>query len=203
MRAGGCAERQVLSRRRAARLQTRHGILRADPVQKWCAMAKRRVRSLWLTALVFGAGSALAPAVAFLRAPAVAAQTDARPNIVVILVDDMGWSDIGPFGSEIATPNLDALAARGVRFAQFYATPRCSPTRASLLTGLYPHQAGMGHLDNVIRQGSLGTTGRLNDSPSRSPRCCARRAISPRCLASGISVSRTARRPGSAASIAR
>ncbi len=126
-------------------------------------MAKRRVRSLCLTALVFGAASAVAPAVAFLRAPAVAAETDPRPNIIVILVDDMGWSDIASFGGEIATPNLDALAARGIRFAQFYATPRCSPTRASLLTGLYPHQAGMGHLDNVIRQGSLGTTGRLND----------------------------------------
>ena len=75
----------------------------------------------------------------------------------------MGWSDIGPFGSEIATPNLDALAARGVRFTQFYATPRCSPTRASLLTGLYSHQAGMGHLDNVIRRGSIGTTGRLSE----------------------------------------
>ena len=92
-----------------------------------------------------------------------AARTDARPNVVVVLVDDMGWSDIGPYGSEIPTPNLDALAARGVRFTQFYATPRCSPTRASLLTGLYPHQAGMGHLDNVIRPGSSGTTGRLND----------------------------------------
>ena len=75
----------------------------------------------------------------------------------------MGWSDIGPYGGEIPTPNLDALAARGVRFTQFYSTPRCSPTRASLLTGVYPHQAGMGHLDNVIRPGSAGTTGRLND----------------------------------------
>jgi arylsulfatase len=94
----------------------------------------------------------------------VGAPVDPRPNVIVILVDDMGWSDIGPFGSEIPTPNLDALAARGIRFTQFYATPRCSPTRASLLTGLYPHQAGMGHLDNVIRPGSLGTTGRINDS---------------------------------------
>ena len=80
-----------------------------------------------------------------------AARADARPNVVVVLVDDMGWSDIGPYGSEIPTPNLDALAARGVRFTQFYSTPRCSPTRASLLTGVYPHQAGMGHLDEVIR----------------------------------------------------
>ena len=92
-----------------------------------------------------------------------AAQTDTRPNIIVVLVDDMGWSDIGPYGSEIPTPNLDALAARGARFTQFYSTPRCSPTRASLLTGVYPHQAGMGHLEDVIRRGSAGTTGRLND----------------------------------------
>jgi arylsulfatase len=108
-----------------------------------------------LAALVVGPGS--------LRTPAAVEQPPTRPNVVVILVDDMGWSDIGPFGSEIATPNLDALAANGIRFAQFYATPRCSPTRASLLTGLYPHQAGMGHLDTLTRPGSLGTTGRLND----------------------------------------
>ena len=87
----------------------------------------------------------------------------APPNIVIVLVDDMGWSDIAPYGGEIPTPHLDALARGGVRFTQFYATPRCSPTRASLLTGLYPHQAGMGHLDNIITPGSSGTTGRLND----------------------------------------
>lgn len=97
------------------------------------------------------------------RSPAVVAQTAARPNVIIILVDDMGWSDIASYGGEIPTPHLDRLAVRGVRFTQFYATPRCSPTRASLLTGLYPHQAGMGHLDNVIRAGSLGTTGRLNE----------------------------------------
>jgi arylsulfatase len=93
----------------------------------------------------------------------IVAQPKARPNVVIILVDDMGWSDIGCYGSEIPTPNLDALARNGVRFTQFYNTPRCSPTRASLLTGLYPHQAGMGHLDNVIREGSSGTTGKLNE----------------------------------------
>jgi arylsulfatase len=69
-----------------------------------------------------------------------------RPNIVVILADDMGFSDIGCYGSEIPTPNLDALAADGLRFTQFYNTARCSPTRAALLTGLHPHQAGMGTL---------------------------------------------------------
>lgn len=72
--------------------------------------------------------------------------TASRPNIIVILSDDMGYSDIGCYGSEIHTPNLDRLAARGLRFTQFYNTARCCPTRASLLTGLYPHQAGVGHM---------------------------------------------------------
>ena len=58
----------------------------------------------------------------------------------------MGFSDIGCYGSEIPTPNLDKLAAGGLRFTQFYNTGRCCPTRASLLTGLYPHQAGVGHM---------------------------------------------------------
>jgi arylsulfatase len=105
----------------------------------------------------------LASLLSLVAAPAAAPQTSDRPNVVIILVDDMGWSDIGAYGSEIATPHLDALAANGIRFTQFYSTPRCSPSRAALLTGLYPHQAGMGHLDNVIREGSSGTTGHLND----------------------------------------
>ncbi len=71
---------------------------------------------------------------------------DDRPNIILILADDMGYSDLGSYGGEIRTPVLDALAYNGVRFTQFYNTSRCSPTRASLLTGVYPHQAGMGWL---------------------------------------------------------
>eukprot|EP01035_Chromulina_nebulosa_P058116 gene58116-79594_t len=89
-------------------------------------------------------------AVAVVAALPLAAQTSsappARPNIVIILADDMGFSDIGCYGSEIPTPNLDALARGGLRFTQFYNTARCSPTRAALLTGLHPHQAGMGTL---------------------------------------------------------
>lgn len=69
-----------------------------------------------------------------------------RPNIIVMMADDMGWSDLGCFGGEIETPNLDALAMNGVRFTQFYNTARCCPTRATLLTGLYAHQAGIGHM---------------------------------------------------------
>ena len=73
-----------------------------------------------------------------------------RPNIVIILADDMGFSDAHCMGGEIDTPNLDRLAAGGVRFTQFYNTARCCPTRASLLTGLYPHQAGMGWMTGKV-----------------------------------------------------
>lgn len=92
-----------------------------------------------------------------------APKKSAAPNIVVILADDMGWSDLGCYGSEISTPNLDKLAQEGVRFTQFYNTARCSPSRASLMTGLYPHEAGMGYLDDLVHPNSLGTQGRLND----------------------------------------
>lgn len=69
-----------------------------------------------------------------------------KPNILLILADDMGYSDIGCYGGEIDTPNLDRLAQDGLRYNQFYNTARCCPTRASLLTGMHPHQAGMGHM---------------------------------------------------------
>lgn len=86
-----------------------------------------------LLVLSFGAGTAFGA-------------NAARPNIIVILSDDVGYSDVGCFGGEIATPHLDRLAAGGLRFTQFYNTARCCPTRASLLTGLYPHQAGVGYM---------------------------------------------------------
>jgi len=76
----------------------------------------------------------------------ILAQGAERPNIVIIMVDDMGFSDIGCYGGEIKTPNVDDLAAQGLRFKQFYNTGRCCPTRASLMTGLHPHQAGIGHM---------------------------------------------------------
>jgi arylsulfatase A-like enzyme len=71
-------------------------------------------------------------------------QSANRPNIVVILADDLGFSDVGCYGSEIATPNIDRLAARGVRFREFYNNARCCPSRAALMTGRYPHQVGVG-----------------------------------------------------------
>lgn len=90
----------------------------------------------------------------------LAAQPTSRPNIIVILADDMGYSDIGCYGSEIETPVLDGLAQNGLRFSQFYNTARCCPTRASLLSGLYPHQAGVGHM--MDDKGYDGYRGELN-----------------------------------------
>lgn len=91
-----------------------------------------------------------------------------KPNIVVFLVDDMGWSDLGAYGSELKTPNLDALAKNGLRFTQFYNGARCCPTRASLLTGLYAHQAGVGHMTEAQQdeKGNVrpGYSGRLNNT---------------------------------------
>lgn len=84
----------------------------------------------------------------------------AKPNIVLIMSDDMGFSDLGCYGGEIHTPNLDRLAGGGLRFTQFYNTGRCCPTRASLLTGLYPHQAGVGHM--MQDRGQDGYRGDLN-----------------------------------------
>ncbi len=81
-----------------------------------------------------------------------------RPNIVVVLVDDMGFSDLGCYGSEIETPNIDRLASTGLRFTQFYNSGRCCPTRASLMTGLHPHQVGIGHMTAAPNQ-SLGIEG--------------------------------------------
>ncbi len=114
-----------------------------------------KLRSLSLLALLALAAAAVA----------ADASPGKRPNIVVFLVDDVGFSDIGCYGSEISTPNLDRLAGEGVRFTQFYNTARCSTTRASLITGLYPHQAGMGWLDGKVEPQSKGFHGKL------LPRC--------------------------------
>lgn len=118
-------------------------------------LARRSWPAPFIALLAFVAGSATCG-----RAPATP-----RPNIVVMLVDDLGWSDIGCYGGEVPTPRLDRLAADGLRFTQFYNTPRCSPTRAALLTGLYSHQAGFGWLDNKVVPESRGFHGRL------LPRC--------------------------------
>ena len=90
-----------------------------------------------------------------------AVKKDNRPNIIVILVDDMGFSDLGCFGAEIKTPNIDMLAAQGMIMNNFYNCGRCCPSRASLLTGLYPHQAGIG--DMLQHKGYPSYQGFLND----------------------------------------
>ncbi|MCA9119110.1 MAG: arylsulfatase [Planctomycetaceae bacterium] len=121
-------------------------------------------QSLWrslprqATTLLIGVGAVLAAQLSSLRA--VHADHDSRPNIILIMSDDMGFSDIGCYGGEINTPTLDSLAAGGLRFTQFYNTSRCCPTRASLLTGLYPHQAGVGWM--MTDRGYDGYRGDLN-----------------------------------------
>ena len=88
-----------------------------------------------------------------------------KPNIVLILADDLGYSDLGCYGGEIHTPNIDSLAAGGVRFTQLYNSARCCPSRASLMTGLYPSQAGIGDFTTNKPSPTRGPgyLGRLND----------------------------------------
>lgn len=113
-----------------------------------------------------------------------AAPQDA-PNIVVVLVDDMGYSDIGPFGSEIETPTLDRLAANGIRFTNYHTTPLCSPSRASLLTGINAHRAGFGFVANADPgYPDCGSSWPTMCLPCRRP--CATTGMPPTRWASGI-----------------
>jgi len=98
-----------------------------------------------LTAFSGTAGAATAPA--------------AQPNFIIVLVDDMGFSDIGAFGSEIRTPNLDKLANEGVKFNNFHVTPVCAPTRAELLTGVDHHQTGIGNFPELLQDNQAGKPG--------------------------------------------
>ena len=115
-------------------------------------------------------GHSAAATAALAGAPAWPAETPPpgkRPNVVVIMADDMGWSDLGCYGGEIDTPNLDRLAAGGLRFRQFYNNAKCAPTRASLLTGLYSQQVGCHNGPERMRNCAtvaevLGTAGYKN-----------------------------------------
>jgi arylsulfatase len=89
-------------------------------------------------------------------------QPKRRPNILLIVADDLGYSDLGCYGGEIDTPNLNLLASSGVRFTQLYTTARCCPSRASVLTGQYPHRVGVGHM--VQDLGQPGYRGRLSEN---------------------------------------
>jgi len=104
---------------------------------------------------------ALALSTAAFASTAMAADK-ARPNIVVLLADDWGFSDVGAFGGEIATPNLDALAKRGVRFSNFHVSASCSPTRAMLLTGVDNHRSGVGNMRETIPRSHVGKPGYLS-----------------------------------------
>lgn len=95
----------------------------------------------------------------FAVAPSVQAQQEKKPNIVIILGDDLGFADMGAFGSEIKTPNLDALANEGVRFANFYTHASCSPTRSILLTGVDTHLNGLGNMDEWTAPNQWGVDG--------------------------------------------
>ena len=94
-------------------------------------------------------GASLSLATGLGLAPALAA-TDGRPNIVLIVADDIGYSDLGMFGGEIRTPNLDALAQQGVRFANFYTSTTCSRTRSMMLSGTDTHLAGLGNMGEMV-----------------------------------------------------
>lgn len=112
--------------------------------------------------------------VAALVAPAIASAADAprRPNIVIILGDDLGFADIGEFGSEIKTPNLDSLAKEGVRFTNFYTQASCSPTRSMLLSGVDTHLNGLGNMDEWTapnQKGKPGYEGYLNNRVATLP----------------------------------
>ncbi len=121
--------------------------------------ASHYTRRDFLRALGIGAAAAVVPGCN--SASRTAVPSPRRPNIILIMSDDMGFSDLGCYGGEINTPNLDGLAANGLRFTQFYNTARCCPTRASLMTGLYPHQAGIGHM--MEDRGFPAYRGDLND----------------------------------------
>jgi arylsulfatase A-like enzyme len=116
------------------------------------------VRTRWLTVLLL---IGLAAPRVLAGADAARAATRARPNVVLILSDDMGFSDAGCYGGEIRTPNIDRLGREGVRFTQFYNMARCCPTRAALMTGVYPHQVGVGAMNQDL--GKPAYRGELSD----------------------------------------
>lgn len=97
------------------------------------------------------------------------ADEERKPNIIIILADDMGWSDLGIYGSEIPTPAIDSLGAQGVQATRFYTCARCSPSRASLMTGVYPQVAGVGFLDADFGQDFPGYRGGIDGALSTLP----------------------------------
>jgi hypothetical protein len=111
-------------------------------------------------------------------------QSAKRPNFLLLVADDMGFTDLGSYGGEIATPVLDQLARDGVRFSEFYVSPTCSPTRSMLLSGTDMHVAGLGNMDTLLAPNQLGQPGyegvlnqrrmrsRAPAASSGTSRCC-------------------------------
>ncbi len=121
------------------------------------------------TCLLAAALVALAPVVA---ASAESARPAQRPNILLVVADDLGYTDIGPYGAEIDTPNLDALAREGVTFTRFYTSPLCSPTRAMLMSGTDSHLAGLAKMAEHLQpedRGKPGYEGYLNNRVAPLP----------------------------------
>lgn len=98
-------------------------------------------------------------ALAFAPAAAMAQDTENRPNILLIAVDDLGFSDMGPFGSEISTPSIVSLAAEGLKFTNFYVGPSCSPTRSMLFSGNDNHVADLGNMNELLSENQVGQPG--------------------------------------------
>jgi arylsulfatase A-like enzyme len=121
-------------------------VSRSGTVKLWAMVRWGTIAAALLVACLLKVGGASGP-----DADPARAQFATRPNIILILADDMGYSDLGCYGSPIPTPNIDRLAQGGLRFTQFYNGARCCPTRAALLTGLYAHQAGIGDMVGPTR----------------------------------------------------
>jgi arylsulfatase len=133
-------------------------------VEKGTVMKTVQLRSMRTAVTKIGRGlgtTCLVGMAVTLAAPAITLAADApkRPNIVVILADDLGFADMGAFGGEIKTPNLDALASAGVRFTNFYTHASCSPTRSMLLTGVDTHRNGMGNMSEWTAPNQMGVPG--------------------------------------------
>jgi arylsulfatase len=123
-------------------------------------------RRLATALLVLGLIATLSDCADTARDTGPASAADPRPNILLVVVDDMGWTDLGSFGGEIETPNIDALAERGVRFSDFHVSMSCSPTRSMLLSGTDNHIAGLGTMGEVLAPNQIGKPGyegHLND----------------------------------------
>jgi arylsulfatase len=123
-------------------------------------------------AQTWSAGVLASLALAFCGAGADAAPRSQRPNILLILADDMGYSDVGAYGGEIYTPSIDRLAAQGVRFTNFHTSAYCAPTRSMLMTGADNHVVGLGNMPELLADNQIGKPGYGGaERPSADDRC--------------------------------